>query len=103
MANSTWKNCERAIAAKIGGVRLSNHGLGLQTPDVETEAYSVEVKSRKVLPAWLTGAVAQAVRNASAGKLPLVVLHEVGRRHDNDLVILRMGDFQEWFGEVSDD
>jgi hypothetical protein len=30
-----------------------------------------------------------------------VVLHETGRRHDNDLVLVRFGDFVEWFGEVN--
>ena len=99
MANSTWKAVERAVAAKMGGERLSNHALGQQTPDVETSAYSVEVKSR-TLPAWLTNAMAQARRNASSGKLPLVVLHEGGRRHDNDLVVVRLADFVEWFGEA---
>ena len=86
------------------GVRVSNHALGQQTPDVETTAFSVEVKSRKTLPGWIEAAMCQAEDNASDGKLPLVVLHQVGRRHDNDLVMVRLGAFVEWFGhvEVSD-
>ena len=84
---------------------MSNHALGLQTPDVETNAYSVEVKSRKRLPAWLEDAVCQAEANASDGKLAIVVLHQVGRRHDNDLVVVRLKDFEDFFGDVeaSDD
>ena len=102
MANrSNWKGCERAIAAKMGGQRLSNHALGQAVPDVETDAYSVECKVRQLLPAWLTGAVEQAYRNATPGKLPLVVLHEAGRRHDNDLVVVRLKDFVEMWGDVT--
>ena len=44
--------------------------------------------------------MAQAETNATPGKLPLVVLHQVGRRHDNDLVVVRLGTFVEWFGDV---
>lgn len=77
---------------------MSNQGLGLPMPDVETSAYSVECKHKAKLPGWLTSAVNQAHRNASAGKLPLVVLHQSGQRHDLDLVVVRMGEFIEWFG-----
>lgn len=98
MPDTTWKANERAIAARLGGERLSNHALGLRTPDVETEWLSVEVKTRKALPAWLADAVSQAVDNASPGKLAVVVLHELRHRHDDDLVVLRLRDFEEWFG-----
>jgi len=94
----TWKATERAIAKYLGGERVSKFGLGSDVPDVETEWCSAEVKHRKALPSWLKGAMAQAVANASADMLPLVVLHEHGKRHDDDLVMLRLEDFQEWFG-----
>ncbi len=100
--NDTWKDVERAIARYVGGERLSNHALGLETPDVETEHYSIEVKHRKALPQWIVAAMAQARRNASAGKLPLVILHQAGARHDNDLVVMRLRDMAEmgaWAGE----
>ena len=99
MPDATWKAVERAIARVLSGRRISNHALGQQTPDVETDAYSIEVKHRKRLPAWIEDAVTQAERNATPGKLPLAVLHESGRRHDNDLVVVRLRDFVEWFGE----
>ena len=82
---------------------MSNHALGLQTPDVETTAYSVEVKSRKRLPAWLEDAVCQAEAHATPGKLAIVVLHQTGRRHDNDLVVVRLSGFVAWFGDVEAD
>ena len=100
MTNTTWKSVERAIARKVGGERMSNHALGLQTPDVETEIWSIEVKHRKTLPKWLHDSISQAETNASEGKLPLVVLHEKNQRHDNDLVLVRLRDFVDWFGDV---
>jgi len=96
--STTWKACERAIARFLGGHRISNHALGMQTPDVETDTYHIEVKHRKALPKWLIGALDQSVANASDGKLPLVVLHEAGRRHDDDLAVIRLSDLREWFG-----
>lgn len=97
---TAWKRTERAVAGRLGGERTSKAGLGVNAPDVETENWSIEVKHRQSLPVWLTDALAQATRNASAGKLPLVVLHESGRRHVDDLVMLRLGDFEQWFGDV---
>lgn len=96
-----WKDAEKGVAAMLGGKRLSNTALGLPSADVETPAYSVEVKSRQNLPAWLINAVAQARRNAPEDKLPIVVAHQVGQRRVNDLVIVRLGDFIEWFGDVT--
>ncbi len=97
---TAWKRTERAVARKLGGKRTSKVGQGTNAPDVETDAWSIEVKHRQELPLWLTEALAQAARNASDGKLPLVVLHESGRRHVDDLVVLRLGDFEAWFGDV---
>jgi hypothetical protein len=30
----------------------------------------------------------------------VVVLHELGQRHDNDLVVMRMRDYAEWYGAI---
>lgn len=95
----TWKAAERAIAAKMNGERTSNQGLGSAVADVLTESYAVEVKHRAALPGWLLNAVAQARRNAPRGKTPLVVLHEAGSRYDDALVVVRLADFQELWGD----
>lgn len=94
MADRTWKATERAIARRLGGRRVGNRGRN--TEDVAHSWLSVEVKSRRQLPAWLLGAMAQAEHNSPAGRLPVVVLHQVGKRHDGDLVVLRLGDFTEY-------
>lgn len=90
--SKTWKAAERAIAKRLGGQRTSALGLGRCIADVETEALSVEVKTRKEVPRWLLEAVEQSKRNAG-DKVALVVLHKVGQRHDNDLVIMTLSDF----------
>ena len=100
MPDKAWKATERAIAAYMKGKRMSDHGLGLRTPDVETDWLSVEVKHRKKLPKFLVDAIEQAETNASPGKMPIVVLHQSGWRHDKDLVIMRLSEFREHFGEV---
>jgi len=44
--------------------------------------------------------MAQAVANAPSGKVPRVVVHVKGQRRDNDLVILRLKDWEEWYGKI---
>jgi hypothetical protein len=70
-------------------------------PDVAHDWLSIEVKHRHELPAWLYDAMLQAMLAAhNTNNLPIVVLHESGRRHDDDLVVVRLKDFVEWFGTV---
>jgi hypothetical protein len=40
----------------------------------------------------------QAEQSAAPGQLPLVVLHEAGTRYGQSLALLRLNDFEEWFG-----
>ena len=89
---TAWKRTERAIARRLNGKRLG--ATGMATPDVVTERLAVEVKHRRELPEWLKGALAQAVNNAG-DRLPLVVLHEAGQRHADDLVVMRLADFEQ--------
>ena len=72
-------------------------------PDVRCDWLAVEAKLRRHLPEWLKAAMSQAVAAAGLNQLPIVVLHECGQRHDGDLVLLRLDDFCDWFGEVSAD
>lgn len=92
------KAAERAVAQALGGMRIGT----LSGEDVHFDGpFSAEVKSRAAFVAcdWMD----QAVRNAPAGKTPLVVVHVRGKRHDNDLVIIRMADWEEWHGVGGDD
>lgn len=92
----SFKSTERAMARRLGGTRTGH--LGGQ--DVDAGWLSAEVKHRKQLPAWLVDAISQARRHAAAEQLPVVILHQHGSRHDENLVVLRMKDFQDWFGDM---
>lgn len=94
---TTWKSVERAIAKRLNGKRLG--ATGKATADVVNDWLSVEVKHRRVLPDWLKDALGQAA-NGAEGRLPIVVLHESGQRHADDLVLMRLADFEDWFSEV---
>ncbi|RME54045.1 hypothetical protein D6783_00020, partial [Candidatus Woesearchaeota archaeon] len=93
---TTWKNTERRIAKKLNGVRVG--ATGAATEDVRSDWLSVEVKHRKRLPVWLWDAYSQARNGTIDGeRLAIVVLHEHGK-HD-DMVLLSLRDFIEWFGD----
>jgi len=100
MADKTWKANERAVAAILGGHRVPITGRQRgDAPDVAHDWLSVECKHRKILPAWIADALDQAAAASDGGKrLPVAVLHEAGKRHGSDLVVLSLGDFREWFG-----
>ena len=90
----TWKACERRVAELQGGVRapVSGRCRG-DTSDVLHPDLSIEVKSRKQLPAWLENATRQAEAAAIDGQLPVVVLHEKGKRYKAALVVIRLENF----------
>ena len=98
MADKLWKATERSIARRLGGQRTGP--TGHTGPDVLTPWACIEVKTRRRLPTWLKEAVHQAVAGAWGDRLPLVVLHEKGQRHDGDLVVLRLRDFEDWYGPL---
>ena len=65
-----------------------------------TQWVCIECKERKLIPKWLAEAVAQIVTRTPAEKLPIVVLHKKGGQHKDDVVMLRLEDFQNWFGGI---
>ncbi len=77
MPDRRWKRQEREIARALRGQRLPNNGRG--QADVRAGLWSVQVKTRASLPAWLVDAANQAERDARPDELPAVVLSEVRR------------------------
>ena len=101
MPDRAWKRAERTIAARLGGRRVPITGRQRgNVPDVEHPAFAVEVKSRKTLPTWLHNAMTQAIAARRGAQLPLVILHETGTRHADDLVLVRFGAWLAWFGDL---
>ncbi len=89
-----WKTCERRVAGLLGGQRVPVTGRQRgDTPDIEHEALSIEVKSRKSLPIWLLDALNQARAASENGKLPVVVLHQDRTPYRDSLIVLRIEDF----------
>ena len=98
MTDKTWKATERKLASRLGGKRVPITGrIRGSAPDIEHSWLSLEVKHRKQLPAWIYDAIDQAVKSNTGEQLPTVILHECGKRHDDDLVVLRLQDFEKWF------
>ena len=92
-----WKACERKVAALLGGRRIPVSGRGRgDNPDIHHELFSIEVKSRKTIPAWLEDAMRQAEASAKDGRLPVVVLHEDRTPYAESLVLLRLSDFADY-------
>lgn len=91
----TFKGVERALAKRLNGERTGHTG----GADVVTDWLCVEVKSRATLPRWVRDAIGQAKRNAGIEQLPVAILHQTGQRHDGDLVVMTLADFENWFGE----
>ena len=88
-----WKACERKVAALLGGTRIPVSGRGRgHSPDIQHERLSIEVKSRRKLPAWLEDAMKQAEVCARDGQLPLIVLHQDEQRYQNALIVMRLKD-----------
>ena len=97
-----WKSCERKVAALLGGTRIPVSGRGRgHSPDIEHECLSIEVKSRKKLPACLEDAMKQAEASAKNGQLPVAVLHQDGRKYRDSFVVCRLRDFAEYLKERS--
>jgi hypothetical protein len=87
------------VAAVLGGERVPITGrVRGSAPDVRHDWLSVEVKNRKVLPAWLSVGMAQARASAKPEQLPVVIVHHVGKRITDSYVVLKLGDFRQWFG-----
>ena len=101
---TTWKATERAVMKRLGGRRIPITGRQRgDVPDGEHDWLAVEIKHRKEIALWLRDAMAQAVACSEGGaKLPIVVIHELGRRHDDNLVMIRQEDFEQWFGGMGD-
>lgn len=88
------KSLERSVAKALNGKRVGTMG----GEDVQAGLFSVECKSRVKFIG--KSFMAQAIRNCPEGRLPCVVVHIQGARHADDLVMLRMSDFRDLYGEL---
>lgn len=92
--NAVWKHAEREVCKRLGIQRTGYLG----GADGTGEWLAVEVKHRKSLPVWLHAAMAQAEKHAEPGQLPIVALHEFRQEYGGAYVVMRLGQFVDWFG-----
>jgi hypothetical protein len=96
-----WKRAERRVAEILGGRRVPVSGRQRgDCPDIEHDQLSIEVKSRKSIPAWLEEALRQAEASAKDEQLPVAVLHQNGRRYRDALVVLRVSELAKFLSVV---
>lgn len=103
---ASWKREERQIAERLGGERVPVNGRQRgSAPDIKHPWLSPEVKSRKSTLLTLKEGMDQAAKSAAYSKrqdgverLPIVVYHVVGTHLDNAYVVMKLRDFEEWFG-----
>lgn len=65
--------------------------------DSGCEWLSVTHTSTENLPDWLTEAIRKTRSSALPGQLPLLLVHEEDTWHGNDLVIIKVADFRDFF------
>ena len=94
-----WKAAELNVAKAFGGVRSGPTGrTGADVKNLRYDWLSIEVKERKdAIPFWIRDAVRQITACTSPDKLPIVILHKLGDRHNNDLVVIQRAKFMEFF------
>lgn len=99
MPNSTWKALERKAAKTLNGKRNIERGMNyhLSRPDVEHPLLSIECKYRAKISGFLKDGIRQAERY-DPEKIPVLILKEKGMK--GELVVIRLSDFQDLFGDI---
>src|SRR3990167_7514697 len=101
--SSNWKGVERAVAKKLGGVRIPLSGrnnMG-KIGDVELVGYHVEVKSGRQIPKAVVGwletlrqlATDELAASASSDIFPVLVLQPFQMKEQ--IVVLTLSDFSK--------
>ncbi len=81
------KRNEKVLSKLLGMDRVGIFG----GEDAKDERFSAEFKSRKkfVGMKWME----QTVKNCPEGKIPIVVVHVMNQRRQNDIVMIRLKDW----------
>lgn len=82
---------------------MTGRGRG-SAPDVKHPLWAIEAKCRKKLPAFafLTDAMDQAIRSVRGDQIPVVIMHQKGQRTNDDMVVMRFGDFAKLNQQLMD-
>jgi len=91
-----WKNTEIEVARLLNGKRLERTNYGKSQPDVITDKFVVECKSRKTLPVLFLKAWKQVLGYIKEykDKIPIVIFHQSRKRgYGKYFVIIELSDF----------
>ena len=94
--SSTWKQTERRICKALGVKRMG--AVGAEGPDGMGDHLCVEIKHRKRVSRFLTDTLAKVRHQCRPDQLGIVVLHEHGSHGADDLVLMALSDYVEWYG-----
>jgi hypothetical protein len=89
------RKIQSRLAKLLGGKSVGT--IEGQDISFHDQPWSIEVKHRQAFVA--EGWMAQARKNAPAGKTPLVIVHSKGKRMEKSLVIISLEDWVEWYGK----
>lgn len=97
--SANWKNLERRAAKTLNGKRNIDRAMDyhLSRPDVEHPLLSIECKYRAKISGFLKDGIKQAERY-DPEKIPVLILKERGMH--GELIILKLADFTDLFGEI---
>lgn len=99
MGEAYFKRCERELRRRWQGERAVH--LGEEGADGYNGWLRWELKCRKHLPIWIYFALAQARIGMKPNELSVAVLKEKGGTWKEALVVMRLEDFEDWFGGCS--
>ena len=101
MADKAWKRTERQVAKELGGVRVPITGRQRgDAPDVAHADYSIEVKYRQRIPAWILDGMEQAIASKTADDdLPVLIIRAKGQGIKKALVCMELGEFKARYGD----
>jgi len=97
MSDKLWKAVERKHAEIFKGKRIPVNSTDGAEYDVVSNAFSIESKERQSYPSWLIDAVSKIEARCKTGTLPIVILHEKGQLYDNDMVVIRLKHFRDYY------
>jgi hypothetical protein len=79
--------------------RLGAENVGtLGGEDLKDSVFSFEVKNR--VKSVAHGFMEQCVKNCPQGKIPVVIIHKHRDLHVNDLVCMKLSDWESWNGSI---
>ena len=94
------KRNQRALK-KFLGPKAEDRGILGGADVIHDHHFYIEAKQLNKIPQKLKGFWQQAVYHCPAGRVPCVQLHELSKRHEDDLIFMRLEDFKNEVVDVT--